>query len=654
MDFIFRRGAIVAALLLLSALPVRAQSGFITGKVTRDTGEPMAGAAVVVEELKRESRTGEDGTYRFDNVPPGSYHVSVRAEGYSTRRTEVAVTPQGATLDLVVELDLHFAEVLSVSPNARAQFESYQPTSVLAGQDLQKQLEATIGATLQSEPGVAMRAFGPGPARPVIRGLDGDRVAVLQDGQRVGDLSSQSGDHGVTRQSVLGNADRSRARAGHAAVRRQRDRRAGQRDHRSDSDRGGGYGRPASSRSISGQTPARPAAPATSTSATAAWRCTLPAAGVATAIFRRRKAKSRTRSREAVCSTSAARGRASNTLRRRQLRLRRLEVRHSDRRRRADQPEPGASRLHDSGRRQGLDGAIHLVSRDAGDPALPARRARRRRGRHALRQRHRRGRADAVAPAVRPALGHRRRLVPESRVQRRRRRGAGAADRSARRRAVPLRGADLAARHVAVRRPRRSHDASSPTATRLPMRDFTEFSGSVGLLLRPAAANDNFVVALSLARAARNPALEELYFFGPHPGNFAFEIGNPSLASERALGFDVSLRARTNRVRGEVTFFTNSINDFIFRNPLTRRGVRGARGRVRRALRRRRRRGRACALRRVPVRRVRRRRQPTVRHRGACRRQADRAAWSPSSPSTWCAASWPTPTSRCRAFRRSA
>jgi iron complex outermembrane receptor protein len=158
----------------------------------------MAGAAVVLEELKREVRTGEDGTYRFDDIPPGNYHVSVRAEGYSTRRTEVTVTDQGATLDLVVELDLHFAEVVSVSPTARSQFESYQPTSVLAGQDLQKQLEDTIGATLQSEPGVAMRSFGPGPARPVIRGLDGDRVAVLQDGQRVGDLSSQSGDHGVT------------------------------------------------------------------------------------------------------------------------------------------------------------------------------------------------------------------------------------------------------------------------------------------------------------------------------------------------------------------------------------------------------------------------------------------------------------------------
>ena len=44
----------------------------------------------------------------------------------------------------------------------------------------------------------------------------------------------------------------------------------------------------------------------------------------------------------------------------------------------------------------------------------------------------------------------------------------------------------------------------------LPNRDFTEWSGSLGLLIQPEAANDNFVVAVSLARAARNPALEEL------------------------------------------------------------------------------------------------------------------------------------------------
>src|SRR5687767_15865282 len=56
----------------------------------------------------------------------------------------------------------------------------------------------SLGATLENQPGVASRSFGPTPARPVIRGLDGDRVLILQDGQRMGDLSSQSGDHGVS------------------------------------------------------------------------------------------------------------------------------------------------------------------------------------------------------------------------------------------------------------------------------------------------------------------------------------------------------------------------------------------------------------------------------------------------------------------------
>ena len=68
----------------------------------------------------------------------------------------------------------------------------------LPGQDLQKQIEMSLGNTLENQPGVAARSFGPAPSRPVIRGLDGDRVQILQDGQRMGDLSSQSGDHGVT------------------------------------------------------------------------------------------------------------------------------------------------------------------------------------------------------------------------------------------------------------------------------------------------------------------------------------------------------------------------------------------------------------------------------------------------------------------------
>ena len=100
----------------------------------------------------------------------------------------------------------------------------------------------------------------------------------------------------------------------------------------------------------------------------------------------------------------------------------------------------------------------------------------------------------------------------------------------------------------------------------LPARDFDDMSASMGLLVRPT---DTTTVAVSFARAARNPALEELYFFGPHPGNFAFEIGNPDLDSEVGYGIDLSFRWRMPRGSGEVTYFRNAVNDFIFRDPLT-------------------------------------------------------------------------------------
>src|SRR5687767_75134 len=101
-----------------------------------------------------------------------------------------------------------------------------------------------------------------------------------------------------------------------------------------------------------------------------------------------------------------------------------------------------------------------------------------------------------------------------------------------------------------------------------PERDFTNVSGSVGLLLRPAAADDRLTFAASLARAARAPALEELFFFGLHHGNFAIELGNPDLEAENALGFDMALRWRGSRASGEVAYFRNDISRFIFRNEL--------------------------------------------------------------------------------------
>ncbi|WP_197713973.1 TonB-dependent receptor plug domain-containing protein [Polynucleobacter necessarius] len=71
------------------------------------------------------------------------------------------------------------------------------PNKVLAGDELQNKLSGTLGATLANEVGVAATGYGAGTSRPVLRGLEGARVQILQNGLSVGDVSSISPDHAV-------------------------------------------------------------------------------------------------------------------------------------------------------------------------------------------------------------------------------------------------------------------------------------------------------------------------------------------------------------------------------------------------------------------------------------------------------------------------
>jgi len=71
------------------------------------------------------------------------------------------------------------------------------PNKVLSGDDLQNKLSGTLGATLANELGVSATGYGSGASRPVIRGLEGARVQILQNGLSVGDVSSISADHAV-------------------------------------------------------------------------------------------------------------------------------------------------------------------------------------------------------------------------------------------------------------------------------------------------------------------------------------------------------------------------------------------------------------------------------------------------------------------------
>ncbi len=176
--------------------------GTIAGTVKlADTGEPLPGGEVTILELDRRVFTNEEGGYHFANVPPGRYHVVAHLSEVFTQDQQIARVHEGATLtlDFLLKLEAIRHEItVSASGRRETAFESFQAVRSLNSFELAANVQPMLGDVLGNSPGtgIAKRSFGPGTTRPIIRGFDGDRVLVMEDGMRTGSVASTSGDHG--------------------------------------------------------------------------------------------------------------------------------------------------------------------------------------------------------------------------------------------------------------------------------------------------------------------------------------------------------------------------------------------------------------------------------------------------------------------------
>jgi iron complex outermembrane receptor protein len=561
----------LVAVVLCAGVQVEAQSSAASGLTLAGrllnslSGDPIPGAVVLIEELRRQATSAPDGTFSLAGVPPGTYHLSVKADGYSSRRTEVTAAAAAAPITVAVDPELHFEDVVSVGPEARSQFDSLQPTSVLSGQELTKQLAGSLGQTLENQSGVTSRSFGPAPARPVIRGLDGDRVLILQDGQRMGDLSSQSGDHGVAINPAA--AQRIEVVRGPATLL---------------------YGANAIGglvNVITNDIPMQPAMGVHGTTTVDLGSAASEAGGAADVLIGNGR----------VALHAGGGGRRSGDVDTPLGTVDNSQSRNGF----------GNVGLSWTGAKGYFGGSYGYDDTKYGIPVVEDGQVELTPRRHAFSLRGGGQNLSGAFDSFRGTLAMRRykheelaggqvdtaftnnsteaELMGSHRAIGRLKGSLGAwyLDRAFDARgeealspAVDQRGAaafvyeELTWPHVTVQFGGRvDHTRYAPQGEN--ERSFTSGSGSLGVLLRPAGADDRLTVALSLARAARNPALEELFYFGTHAGNFAFEVGNPELRPEHALGFDASLRWRGPRASGEVTYFRNDVRDFVFRRQMS-------------------------------------------------------------------------------------
>lgn len=190
-------------LVLLLILPVSAAhaqrgSGHLNGTVVdADTGAPVAFVQVLLEEAARSTVSDEHGTFALVDVPPGIYTLKAFRIGYAPLVQTVRIAP-GTTNEVRLQARptaMSVGDVVVVADGGERQLPD--AAMQLEGRRLRRQTGGTVAETLKDEPGLAMRSMGPAPARPVLRGLGGERLMVLEDGQQTGDLSGTSADHAL-------------------------------------------------------------------------------------------------------------------------------------------------------------------------------------------------------------------------------------------------------------------------------------------------------------------------------------------------------------------------------------------------------------------------------------------------------------------------
>lgn len=194
-----RYGPRVAALLvvLLMAPIVLAEGVELSGTVIAPGGAAARDTRILLVELNKSMFVEDDGSFRFVDVPPGFYHVQAVSRRFGMQVEEVTVADEAITLQIELGRLEHHETIVVTAGSTRGAAEIIQPVNVMERSDISEALQPTIGETLKNEPGVNSTQYGAGSSRPVIRGQGGGRIRILEDDLDIGDASVSSPDHAV-------------------------------------------------------------------------------------------------------------------------------------------------------------------------------------------------------------------------------------------------------------------------------------------------------------------------------------------------------------------------------------------------------------------------------------------------------------------------
>ena len=182
---------LAALVIAISPLPARASApDSLVGTVADTASRPIDGASVTIAELKRSATADKDGRFSFSDVAPGRYTVVARRVGFGTVSANVIV-PLASPLTMTMRVSALLLAPVTVTATRvpSLALNSPLPISDVGPDRLRRDESVSLAHALDGLAGVRDITTGQQVGTPVVRGLNGPSVLVLDGGLRLEDYS---------------------------------------------------------------------------------------------------------------------------------------------------------------------------------------------------------------------------------------------------------------------------------------------------------------------------------------------------------------------------------------------------------------------------------------------------------------------------------
>lgn len=167
----------------------------VQGVVSDQQGQPIANASVEVLGTQLRTRTNEKGEFTLPKAKGKEIELHIEANDFAHGSFHVQ---PGSSQNFVLKTSVIETVNVIGLPLHSSNLESAHPVNVITLDELRDQQSSSLGETLKYEVGIHSSYFSSNSASPIIRGLDGPRVLITQNGLDASDASRVGPDHAVS------------------------------------------------------------------------------------------------------------------------------------------------------------------------------------------------------------------------------------------------------------------------------------------------------------------------------------------------------------------------------------------------------------------------------------------------------------------------